>query len=230
MTITSDGELIDNTAVVKDVESILQQEFCCYGYKNILDELKQKWYIINLKKVYRLMKIHNLLCKDRIGSMGVPRQFASFRKIRAEKSLEHLCLDIKYFHIHGAQRNSLLLTLIDASSHKVSTLMLQFNIQKGDVFVLLSLLLIEYKIENITFRNDNGSHFIAGVIRQFLKEMGLNHVFTHVVTPEENVYIKALHNSIQREVVERYEFEFIYHLQMIFNRYYELYNNHRKHG
>jgi len=30
-TITSDGELIDNTIVLKDVESILQQEFCCYG-------------------------------------------------------------------------------------------------------------------------------------------------------------------------------------------------------
>jgi len=41
MTVTSDGELIDNTAVVKDVESILQQEFCCYGYKNVWDELKQ---------------------------------------------------------------------------------------------------------------------------------------------------------------------------------------------
>jgi hypothetical protein len=31
-------------------------------------------------------------------------------------------------------------------------------------------------------------------------------------------------------VVERYEFESIYHAQMIFNRYYEWYNNHRKHG
>ena len=230
MTVTSDGELIDNTTVVKDVESILQQEFCCYGYKNVWDELKQKGYIINHKKVYRLMKIHNLLFNRRIGSVGVPSQFVRFRKIRAEKPLEHLCMDIKYIHIHGAQRNALLLTVIDAYSRKVLTHMLRFNIKKGDVIVLLSLLLMEYRIENITLRNDNGSQFIAGVVRQFLKEKGVNQEFTHVATPEENAYIEALHSNVQREVVERFEFESIYHAQMIFSRYYEWYNNYRKHG
>jgi len=176
------------------------------------------------------MKIHNLLFNRRIGSVGVPRQFVRFRKIRAEKPLEHLCMDIKYIHIHGAQRNALLLTVIDAYSRKVLTHMLRFNIKKGDVIVLLSLLLMEYRIENITLRNDNGSQFIAGVVRQFLKEKGVNQEFTHVATPEENAYIEALHSNVQREVVERFEFESIYHAQMIFSRYYEWYNNYRKHG
>lgn len=58
----------------------------------------------------------------------------------------------------------------------------------------------------------------------------MNQEFTHVATPEENAYIEALHSNVQREVVERYEFESIYHAQMIFSRYYEWYNNHRKHG
>jgi putative transposase len=98
------------------------------------------------------------------------------------------------------------------------------------VIVLLSLLLMEYKIEGITLRNDNGSQFIAGVVRQFLKDKGVNQEFTHVATPEENAYIEALHSNVQREVIERYEFESIYHAQMIFNRYYDWYNNHRKHG
>jgi len=87
MTITQDGELVENTVVLKDVESILQQEFCCFGYKNVWDELKEKGYIINHKKVYRLMKIHNLLFNRRIGSIGVPRQFVRFRKIKTENRL-----------------------------------------------------------------------------------------------------------------------------------------------
>lgn len=102
--------------------------------------------------------------------------------------------------------------------------MLRFNIKKGDVMVLLSLLLMEYRIENITLRNDNGSQFIAGVVRQFLKDKGVNQEFTHVATPEENAYIEALHSNLQREVVERYEFESIFHAQMTFHRYYEWYN------
>lgn len=230
VTLTRDGELVDNQVVLHDVESILQSEFCCYGYRNVWDELKIKGYIINHKKVYQLMKTSHLLFNRKIGAIGVPRQFVRFRKIRAEKPLEHLCMDIKYIHIHGSQRNALLLTVIDAYSRKVLTHMLRYNIKKGDVIVLLSLLLLDYKIEGLTIRNDNGSQFIAGVVRQFLKDKGVNQEFTHVATPEENAYIEALHSNVQREVVERFEFESIYHAQLVFQRYYNWYNNHRKHG
>lgn len=230
MTLRQDGERVDNAVVLQVVESVLQQEFCCYGYKNIGDELKDMGYIINHKKVYRLMKISNLLFNRKIGAIGVPRQFVRFRKIRAEKPLEHLCMDIKYVYIHGAQRNALLLTVIDVFSRKALTHMLRFNIKKGDVAILLSLLLIDYDIKAVTIRNDNGSQFIAGVVRQFLKEKGVNQEFTHIATPEENAYIEALHSNIEREVIERFEFESIYHAQMIFTRYYDWYNNHRKHG
>src|SRR5690349_1634840 len=56
MTITKEGELVDNAVVMQQTETILQQEFCCYGYKNVWDELKQLGDILNHKKVYRLMK------------------------------------------------------------------------------------------------------------------------------------------------------------------------------
>lgn len=229
-TVTQDGELVDNQVVVQEAEAILQQEFCCYGYKNICDALQDQGYIINHKKVYRLLKQNHLLFNRRIGSIGVPRQFVRFRKIRAEHPLEHLCMDIKYVYIHGAQRNALLLTVIDVYSRKVLTHMLRFNIKKGDVMVLLLLLLLEYQIEQVTIRNDNGSQFIATVVREFLKSKGVNQEFTHVATPEENAYIEALHSNVQREVVERFEFESVYHAQLIFHRYYEWYNHHRKHG
>lgn len=96
--------------------------------------------------------------------------------------------------------------------------MLRFNIKKGDVVVLLSLLLMEFKIESVTIRNDNGSQFIAHVVRDYLRDKGVNQEFTHVATPEENAYM-PLHSNIQREVIERYEFESVYHAQMIFHRY-----------
>ncbi len=63
-----------------------------------------------------------------------------------------------------------------------------------------------------------------------MKEKGVNHEFTHVATTEENAYMESLHSNVQREVEEQFEFEFIYHAQMINYRYYEWYNNHRKHG
>ena len=136
MTVTQEGELVENMVVMKDAETILQQEFCCYGYKNVWDELKEKGFIINHKKVYLLMKVHKLFFNRRIGSIGIPRQFVRFRKIKAKKNLQHNCMDIKYIHIREAQRYALLLTVIDVFSRKVLTHMLRFNIKKGDVIVL----------------------------------------------------------------------------------------------
>lgn len=44
----SDGVLHENTVVVRQIEETLHQEFCCYGYKNMTGELKEKGWIINL--------------------------------------------------------------------------------------------------------------------------------------------------------------------------------------
>lgn len=75
--------------------------------------------------------------------------------------------------------------------------MLKTNIKKGDVLVMLSLMLLEYKAEGMSLRNDNGSQFITQAVRQYLKEKGILQEFSHVATPEDNAYIEALHSNLQ---------------------------------
>ena len=82
----------------------------------------------------------------------------------------------------------------------------------------------------MSLRNDNGSQFIATAVREYLKDKGVYQEFSHVATPEDNAYIEALHSNVQREVVDRFEFESIYHAQMIIDRYYKWYNEKRRHG
>jgi putative transposase len=98
------------------------------------------------------------------------------------------------------------------------------------VLVMLSLLLLEYRAEGRSIRNDNGSQFIARVVRAFLKEKGVYQEFSHVGTPEDNGYIQAFHSNLQREVIDCYEFDSIYHAQMILDRYCDWYNGKRTHG
>lgn len=230
-TANTDGEIFENTVVVKSVEDVLRsEEFCCYGYRVMTDELHDQGWIINHKKVYRLMSENHLLFNSRIRVIAPQRNFIRFRKIEAERPLQYLSMDIKYIHIHGQGKNALLLTVIDVFSRKVLTHMLRFNIKKGDVMIMLSLLLLEYSPEGMTLRNDNGSQFIAGVVRQFLKEKGVYQEFSHVATPEDNAYIEAYHSIVQREVVDRFEFESVHHARLLFDRYYRWYNERRKHG
>lgn len=228
--VNADGELFENAEVVKDIEKTLHQEFCCYGYRNITGELKDHGWIINHKKVYRLMKEHRLLYGGRIRPEPFKRDFIRFRSPGAQRPLQYLSMDIKYVHIHGWRRNVLLLTVMDIYSRKVLIHMMKASIKKGDVLVLLSLMLLEYRAESMTLRNDNGSQFIASAVRAYLKEKGILQEFSHVATPEDNAYIEALHSNLQREVIDRFEFDSIYHAQMIINRYYQWYNEKRRHS
>ena len=176
------------------------------------------------------MKEHNLLFNNKIGVKKSPRKFIRYRKIQTKRPMEYMCMDIKYVHIHGSKWNALLLTVIDVYIRKTLTHILEYNIRKGDVLLLLSLLMLEYNITSFTIRNDNGSQFIANVVRAYLKEKGVTQEFTHVATPEENSYIEAYHSIIQREVIERFKFESIHDAKAVFYRYNVWYNQKSKHG
>ena len=54
----------------------------------------------------------------------------------------------------------------------------------------------------------------------------------HSSLPQQSdlAYIEALHSNLQREVMDRFEFDSIYHAQMIIGRYYKWYNEKRRHG
>ncbi|MCA1744377.1 MAG: IS3 family transposase [Bacteroidales bacterium] len=54
------GEKVSNEDVVEDIRDIISPEFIDYGYDKVAKLLHSK-YVINRKKVYRLMKEHNLL-------------------------------------------------------------------------------------------------------------------------------------------------------------------------
>ena len=89
---------------------------------------------------------------------------------------------------------------------------------------------LQYGIKGVTIRNDNGSQFIANDVKHFLYSSEAKQEFTHIATPEENAYIEAFHSIVQREVIDRFEFESFYEAKSTLMRHREWYNNHRKHG
>lgn len=224
-----DGTLVSNETVVELIRMILSQEFCCYGYQVITDELKELQYIINHKKVYRLMDENNLLLGKVIRTSG-KRQFVKHRKIIAHYPMEFLCVDIKYVWVQGERRNYYLLTILDVYSRKVIEQLFQRSIRKIDVINLFRKINREHGIKGVTVRNDNGSQFIANDVKQFLQSVEAKQEFTHIATPQENAYIEAFHSIVQREVVDRFEFTGGYDAKVTFRAHWHWYNNQRRHG
>lgn len=228
-TLRSDGTVASNEQVVEDIKNILSEPFVMYGYENVSVELRQNYqYIINKKKVYRLMDESKLLLGKVIRTSG-KRQFVQQRKINASKPMEHLCLDIKYIWIHGEKRHYYLLSIMDVYSRRILAWILQKSIRKMDVINLFRQLNQQYSIKDVYIRNDNGSQFIANDVKQYLKSAQAIQEFTHIATPEENSYIEAFHSILEREVVNRFLFESGYEAKITLVDYFQFYNLKRRH-
>lgn len=223
-----DGSMVENQVVIEEIKDILSQEFCCYGYENVTGELRKLNYHINEKKVYRLMNEQHLLLGKVIRTSG-KRKFVQHRKITACYPMEHLCLDIKYVYVHADKRNYYLLTILDVFSRRTVDQIFQKSIKQIDVINAFRRINQQYGIKGVTVRNDNGSQFIANTVKQYLRTAEANQEFTHIATPEENSYIEAFHSIVQREVIDRFEFDSFYHAKQILAAHRDWYDNRRFH-
>ena len=71
-TMTQKGEYVCNDQVVKQIEELLSREFVDYGYIKVTHWLRQEYgYIINPKKVYRLMRENGLLNKKKASPVSI---------------------------------------------------------------------------------------------------------------------------------------------------------------
>ncbi len=223
------GKLVDNGLVIDEIREILAHPYCVYGYKNVTGKLRDKGYLINPKKTYRLMKEHRLLCGKAIRTQG-KREWVKFRRIKAERPMEYICLDLKYVWVHGENRFYYQLAIMDVFSRKIIHWIFQRSVKQTDVIRIMRLLDLRYGLKGVIIRNDNGSQFIANKVRQALIDMEARQEFTHVATPEENAYIEAFHSIEKRELFDRFEFKGYFDARQHIDAYIQWYNSERRHG
>lgn len=223
---------VDQNAIIHSVKDILSHEFIDCGYRLMTAYLKRDGYLINHKKLYRIMKEEGFLkLENRINRSGSGRKFVKFRKVKTSRPFECLEMDIKMVWIPSAGKNAYLLSIIDVHTRKILKDYFSFSIKQAQVIDLLSLLFLDYKHpESVVIRSDNGSQFIARSVREYLGLIGVQQEFTHVATPEENAHIEAYHGILKKEVFNRVDYRTFGEIQIILKRYVDFYNNTRLHG
>lgn len=221
--------LVENALVVDQIRAILGMDYCVYGYHVMTAELRGLGYLINPKKVYRLMDENRLLCGKVIRCKG-KRDYVKFRRIEATRPMQYLCLDIKYVWVQGESRWYYQLAIMDVFSRMILAWIFQRSVKQTDVIAMMRHLDLKYGLKGVIIRNDNGSQFIAHKVRQALQDLEAKQEFTHVATPEENAYIESFHSIQQRELMDRFTFHSFYDAKEHIRKYMHWYNNKRRHG
>jgi putative transposase len=223
---------VDQEAVVAATKDILSHEFIDCGYRLMSTYLRKEGYLINHKKLYRIMKHAGMLkIADRIKRSGSGRKFVKFRKVITSRPMECIEMDIKVVWIPCVGKNAYLLSIIDVHTRRILTDYFSFSVKKKQVIALLSVLFQDYQYpQNVVIRSDNGSQFIAKDVREYLGLIGVEQEFTHIATPEENAHIEAYHGILKKEVFQRFEYRTFGEIQKILKRYVIFYNNERHHG
>lgn len=191
--------------VLASVKDILSHEFIDCGYRLMTSYLKKDGYLINHKKLYRIMKEARILKLEyRINRSGSGRKFVKFRKVITERPMECLEMDIKMVWIPSMGKNAYLLSIIDVHTRRILKDYFSFTIKQKDVINLLSSMFDQYKYpDNVVIRSDNGSQFIAKSVREYLSLIGVEQEFTHVATPEENAHVEAYHGILKKGLIDK---------------------------
>lgn len=232
--VSGDKKEETNKQVVDQIIGIQDDPDTNYGYRKMYFALMMLGYYINHKKVYRLMKEHNLLKKKH---KRAEKTYAQYRIVTPGGPLQVLEMDIKYVWIAQARRHCYILTIIDTFTRYVLHWQVDFTMKSRQVKQAWEDVIVNYLQAadllkegiHIEIRNDNGPQFGAKMIQNFFKENYLNQVFTHPYTPQENGHIESFHSILSRSI-EKEAFWEIGDLEKRLERFYDTYNNKRLHG
>lgn len=205
-----------------------------YGYRAMTAALMLRKYIINHKKVYRLMVQWQLLHEPR---EKAPRPYAKHRRVDPSRPLEVIEMDIKFQWVQAHRRYAYILTIIDCFTRKALHWQVAYSIKKGQIISAWQQVIVNYlqpyqMLKNqlsIEVRNDNDGRFMAKEVQKYMADNHLNQVFTHPYTPEENGHIESFHAILGRSL-GRKSFFTISDLEAHLQNFYHIYNNIRLHG
>lgn len=122
-----------------------------------------------------------------------------------------------------------ILNVIDEFGRKSLQGLVKRRIKADDVIETLSDLFCKYGVPEY-IRSDNGPEFTAGVVRQWLSNVGAKTLFIEPGSPWENGYIESYNGKMRDEFLNREEFDTIEEAQVLTDMWRDEYNRVRPHS
>jgi putative transposase len=200
-----------------------------YGYRRIWALLRCEGFRINRKRVHRLWRREGLKVprKQRKRRRLGGGENACFRR-KAESKNAVWSYDFVMDQTHDGKRLKML-PVVDEFTRECLAIEVERSMTAKDVVETLRYL---FEVRGVPqfIRSDNGPEFIAGAVKQWLKESGVGTLYIEPGSPWQNAYSESFNSRFEDELLNREEFATLKEAKVLVEDYRREYNHRRPHS
>ena len=220
-----------------EIQSIFIEHKGNYGYRRIHLELRNRSYLVNQKRVQRLMKVLNLQAKMRQkrkysshkGDVGKKADNLIQRQFEGSKTMEKCYTDVTEFAIPASIQNLYLSPVLDGFNSEIIAYNLSTSPNLEQVRTMLEQAFTEKHYENTILHSDQGWQYQHDSYHRFLESKGIQASMSRKGNSPDNGMMESFFGILKSEMFYGYEksFQSLKQLEQAIVDYIDYYNNKR---
>ena len=220
-----------------EIQAIFTEHKGNYGYRRIHLELRNRGYLVNQKRVQRLMKVLNLQAKIRQkrkysshkGDVGKKAENLIQRQFEASKPMEKCYTDVTEFAIPNSIQKLYLSPVLDGFNSEIIAYNLSTSPNLEQVKTMLEQAFTEKHYKNTVLHSDQGWQYQHDSYHQFLEGKGIQASMSHKGNSPDNGMMESFFGILKSEMFYGYEksFQSLKQLEQAIVDYIDYYNNKR---
>ena len=226
-----------NQTIKAEIQAIFTEHKGNYGYRRITLALRNRGFVVNHKKVQRLMKALGLSARIRRkrkyssyqGEIGKKAENLIRRQFEASKPMEKCYTDVTEFAIPASSQKLYLSPVLDGFNSGIIAYNLSTSPNLAQVKMMLEQAFTEKYYENTILHSDQGWQYQHDFYHHFLEDKGIQQSMSRKGNSPDNGMMESFFGILKSEMFYGYEktFKSIEHLEQAIVDYINYYNNKR---
>ena len=220
-----------------EIQSIFTEHRGNYGYRRMTLELRNRGYMVNHKRVQRLMKVLGLSARIRRkrkyssyqGEIGKKADNLIQRQFEATKPMEKCYTDVTEFAIPASSQKLYLSPVLDGFNSEIIAYNLSTSPNLEQVEAMLNQAFSEDRYTNTILHSDQGWQYQHQYYHHFLEGKGIQPSMSRKGNSPDNGMMESFFGILKSEMFYGYEktFHSLEQLEQAIVDYIDYYNNKR---
>ena len=220
-----------------EIQSIFTEHRGNYGYRRMTLELRNRGYVVNHKRVQRLMKVLGLSARIRRkrkyssyqGEIGKKTDNLIQRQFEASKPMEKCYTDVTEFAIPASTQKLYLSPVLDGFNSEIIAYNLSTSPNLEQVEAMLNQAFSEDHYTNTILHSDQGWQYQHQYYHHFLEGKGIQPSMSRKGNSPDNGMMESFFGILKSEMFYGYEktFHSLEQLEQAIVDYIDYYNNKR---